>query len=205
MTERAPRGQDEAMLLSVATPADAEVSGIPDSVRAAVPFRELFDDHHDFVWRSLVHLGVPPSFADDALQEVFVVVHRRLDTYDSGASPMRAWLWGIARNVAHNQKRSLGREARRLSELAAEPRERADTSLERAPELHVVREVLLEMDPTLRDVLVLADVEGFTAPEIASALGANVNTIYSRLRIARDRFATETRRRGIAPGGSHGR
>lgn len=203
MTEPADRGQDRAMLASSHPAVHAETAARPEAAAAIVPFRRVFDEHHDFVWRSLVHLGVPPSAADDALQEVFLVVHRRLGTYDPGL-PIRAWLWGIARNVAHNQKRSIGREARRRSELAAEPVERWDTSLERAPDLRVVRQIVLELEPMFRDVLVLSDIEGLTAPEIAAALGANVNTISSRLRIARGRFAAETKRRGIVPGGSHG-
>jgi RNA polymerase sigma-70 factor, ECF subfamily len=162
-------------------------------------FREVYDAEHDFVWRSLVHLGVPTAHADDALQEVFIVVHRRLEELDP-ALPLRAWLWGIARNVAHNARRSLGREARRRHELSREPHDTTDDSLERAPEVAAVREVLLSMDEMFRDVLVLSDIEGMTALEIAAALGAKTNTVYSRLRIARAKFAEEMARRGHAPG-----
>ena len=204
MTERGALGQDEAMLVSSPSSVHADVAAPSAAYAVALELRPVFDEHHDFVWRSLVHLGVPTSHADDALQEVFLVVHRRLATYDA-RSPIRAWLWGIAKNVAHNQKRSLVREARRRSELAAEPAERWDDALERAPELRIVREIVLGLEPIFRDVLVLSDIEGLTAVEIATALGANVNTIYSRLRLARDRFATEARRRGIEPGASHGR
>jgi RNA polymerase sigma-70 factor (ECF subfamily) len=167
----------------------------------ATSFRRVFDEHHTFVWRSLLHMGVGDAWVDDAVQEVFLVVHRRWHAYEPQL-PMRAWLWGIARHVAHNQKRTEARESRRREALAAAPADPPDVSVERARELRAVREVLLAMDEPMRDVLVLSDVEGMTAPEIAAALEANVNTIYSRLRIARQRFADAMRARG---GGGDGR
>jgi len=170
---------------------------------APASFRQLYDEQHAFVFRSLLHLGVSASAVDDAMQETFVVVHRRLPTYDVG-QPLRAWLWGIARNVAHNQRRTASREHRRRDALADEPTQSADTSLERSTELGVVREVLLAMDEPMRDVLVLSDVEGLTAPEIAAALEVNVNTVYSRLRVARQRFADAVGRRERLPGRTSG-
>lgn len=193
MTEGPISGQDEAMPILAAVTPDAPPRSMPV---AAPSFRRIFEEQHDFVWRSLVHQGVPVAHADDALQEVFLVVHRRLSDYDASA-PLRGWLWGIARNVALNQRRSLGREARRQRELLLEPTATSDTSLLRAPELAAVREILVSMEEAFRDVLVLSDIEGMTAIEIAAVLELKVNTVYSRLRIARQRFTeahfTETR------------
>ncbi len=198
-------GQDRTMLaLTRAADRPNEPAAQAHRRDDAASFRRLFDEQHAFVWRSLLHLGVSAAWVDDAVQEVFLVVHRRLDTYDR-ALPLRAWLWGIARNVAANQKRALGREERRRDALATERGESPEHSLERARELRFVREILLTLDEPLRDVLVLSDVEGLTAPEIAAALEVNVNTIYSRLRIARQRFADTARKRGHIPGGSDGR
>ncbi|HKU39947.1 MAG TPA: sigma-70 family RNA polymerase sigma factor, partial [Polyangiales bacterium] len=60
---------------------------------------KLFEQHADFVHRALQRLGVPSADVDDSLQEVFLVVARRLDSYvERGA--MRAWLFVIARQVA---------------------------------------------------------------------------------------------------------
>lgn len=202
MMERPSGGQEEAMQLSAASAAIDEV-GAPARAEP-MSFRAIFDAHYAFVWRSVLHLGVPAAWADDAVQEVFLVVHKRFASYDA-ALPLRAWLWGIARHIAHNQKRSLGREARRREAIASDRVEEPDTSLERARELRFVREILFEMDEPMRDVLVLSDIEGLTAPEIASAVGANVSTVYSRLRIARQRFAERARERGHVPGGGDGR
>lgn len=193
MTVRAAAGQDQLVEASA-----VQSSTAPDDVS----FRGLFDAHYVFVWRSLVHLGVPTAAADDAAQEVFLVVHRRIGSYDH-TQPLRAWLWGIARNVASNQRRTDARDARRRSALEAE--RSSVPAVDAAHELAFVREIVLAMEPGMRDVLVLSDIEGLTAVEIASALEANVNTIYSRLRIARKRFADEANRRGHRVGESHGR
>lgn len=201
-------GQDREMDAS-ATTVDAAPSamgvarGAVETSSDHAAFRRIFDDHYAFVWRSLLHLGVFEASADDAAQEVFLVVHRRLRSYDL-SQPLRAWLWGIARHVAANQRRTAMRDARRLGALAAERPDVANDP-ERLRELAFVREIVLEMEESLRDVLVLSDIEGLTAVEIASALEANVNTIYSRLRIARQRFAEAARKRGHDVGGAHGR
>lgn len=60
---------------------------------------QLHDEYADFVWRSLQRLGVPASSLEDALQDVFVVVHRRLDSYDA-TSKVSTWLFGICLRVA---------------------------------------------------------------------------------------------------------
>lgn len=203
--DRRGLGQAQEMEASIAALPDAPESTNEQAPTAdALPFRSLFDEHHAFVWRSLLHLGVGSAWVDDAVQEVFLIVHRRLEQYDRRL-PLRAWLWGIARNVALNQKRSRMREARRRDALATERSDAPDVAVDRARDLRYVREILLSLDEILRDVLVLSDVEGMTAPEIASALEVNVNTIYSRLRIGRQRFAELARKRGYAPGGTDGR
>src|SRR5262245_39607962 len=62
-------------------------------------FEEVYDEHIDFVWRSLRLLGVADAQLDDAIQDVFVVVHRKLDTFEGRAS-IRTWIFGIALRVA---------------------------------------------------------------------------------------------------------
>lgn len=60
---------------------------------------QLFAEHHGFVWRSLSLLSVGSADLDDALQEVFVVVHRRWGDYQE-QQKIRAWLYAICVRVA---------------------------------------------------------------------------------------------------------
>src|ERR1044071_899212 len=67
-------------------------------------FVALFREHCDFVWRVLRTLGVAPDALDDALQEVFLVVHRRLPEFE-GRSALNTWIYAIAYRVAQSQRR----------------------------------------------------------------------------------------------------
>src|SRR3954470_17967759 len=65
----------------------------------------LYEEHFEFVWRSLRRLGVSAASLDDATQEVFVVVFRRLADFE-GRSSVRTWLFGIAIHVAQHHMRA---------------------------------------------------------------------------------------------------
>lgn len=154
----------------------------------------------EFVWRVLRRLGVPDRSVDDAVQDVFVVVHRRLADFQ-GRSSLRTWLYGIARRVARDQRR---RDQRRgeavelpaeVAGAAPDPRQAAED----AEALRALRGLLAALPDEQREVFVLAELEQMTAPEIAEATGAKLNTVYSRLRLARAAF-----NRGVAALGRGG-
>jgi RNA polymerase sigma-70 factor (ECF subfamily) len=168
---------------------------------AKLEFRAVFVEHHAFVWRTLAHFGVPRAALDDTTQEVFAVVHRRLGDYD-GRAALRSWLWGIARHCAMAWQRGEQRSKRRL-EVVQAPREPSvpDEELERRRALELAESCLAQLDEAQRDVLVLTEIEGLSAPEIAEILGIKLNTVYSRLRVAREKFqralARAQARRGL--------
>jgi RNA polymerase sigma-70 factor (ECF subfamily) len=154
-------------------------------------FASIYEENFDFVWRSLRRLGVQESNMDDAAQDVFVVVHRRLADF-GGRSSVRTWLFGIALRVAGDHRRRLRRKGG-LALLAEEnvadlSRPGPFDTTARAEAVAVLDRVLDDMDEEKRAVFVLAELEEMTAPEIAEALEVNVNTVYSRLRAARSAF-----------------
>jgi RNA polymerase sigma-70 factor, ECF subfamily len=163
----------------------------------ALDFTGVYDEHFPFVWRSLRRLGVPERLLDDAAQDVFIVVHRQLAGFE-GRSTLRSWLFGVARRVAHDHRRRIGRKERteELPEGVADPRAPSPAAqVERAQALRTLHEILDALDDDKREVFVLAELEQMTVPEIADAIGANVNTIYSRLRAARAAFEAAVARR----------
>lgn len=149
----------------------------------------LFRRNCDFVYRSLRGLGVSEADADDLVQEVFLVVHRKLDQYDDRGHG-RAWLYAVCRRVASTHRRSRRRGAAR-EQRADTPRDSEDPERQLANRQAVARvgRVLDLLRPERREVFVLIQVEGLSAPEVAAALGLKVNTVYSRLRLARRDFA----------------
>lgn len=167
-------------------------------VRAiAMDFTRVYDEHFAFVWRSLRRLGVPDRLLDDAAQDVFIVVHRRLAEFE-GRSSIKSWLFGIARRVAHDHRRRVGRKERteELRETTADPRGATPAhDAERAEAVRALHEILASLDDDKREVFVLAELEQMTVPEIAEAIGVNLNTVYSRLRAARLAFDAAVARR----------
>jgi RNA polymerase sigma-70 factor (ECF subfamily) len=154
---------------------------------------EVHDQHADFVWRTLQRLGVRAEDLDDAMQEVFVVVHKKLASF-RGAARITTWLYGIALRVALAYRR---RAHRKHEEPSAEPQAGLATEPEGNPEaLAIQREgrqrlaaVLDAMDPEKRAVLVMAEVEHMETTAIADELGIPLGTVYSRLHAARAQFA----------------
>ena len=149
--------------------------------------KELYEAEFSFVWRNLRRLGVREMDLRDAAQDVFVVVHRRLPEFE-GRSSIRWWLYCVVKRVASQARRTRRRreipdpqDADEIEGSLSAP----DESAERAEAFELFASLLDELDEDQRDVVILADLEECTAPEIASMLGWNVNTVYSRLRLGR--------------------
>src|SRR5262245_56928203 len=74
----------------------------------ALDFQGVYAEEFAFVWRSLRALGVRPDLLDDAAQDAFLVVHRRLGEFE-GRSTLRTWLFSIVEHVAFNYRRAVRR------------------------------------------------------------------------------------------------
>jgi RNA polymerase sigma-70 factor (ECF subfamily) len=144
---------------------------------APLEFRSLYAAEFTFVWRCLGALGVQPANLDDAAQEVFLVVHRRLTEF-RGESTVRTWLYEIVRKVASNAKRAMRRKGHN-AELSGEEPSRQPGPFERVESHETVAFIqafLCELDDKKRDVFVLAIIEQLTIPEVATILGIPINT-----------------------------
>ncbi len=161
------------------------------SATAALVFEQVYDDHVDLVWRALRRFGVLESALEDATQDVFLVVHRRLHEFE-GRSSLSTWLYGIAGGVARNHRRTRRRRPEHSQDGVEDEMIAPGTSPERraqdAEAMRLLDRLLAELDPDKREVFVLAELEELTAPEISAALELNVNTVYTRLRAARAAF-----------------
>ena len=149
-------------------------------------FEALFAAHHDFVRRSALALGVPARVVDDVVQDVFIVAFRRLADLRPDASG-RGWLYGILRNVA---RRARAKDARRPPlHLAPGSAALPDETLDWRRAASVVESFMAGLDEEKREVFVLCELEGMTAPEAAAAASIKLNTVYSRLRTVRALFS----------------
>jgi RNA polymerase sigma-70 factor (ECF subfamily) len=156
-------------------------------------FHVLYREHFDFVFRNLRRLGVPSAQLDDAVQDAFLVALRHIDKYEAG-SHGKAWLFAIALRVARNYRRTQQRKSSGLVPLQEDGT--ADRSGEAEPfdqiakaeAARVLHAFLDSIDEDKRTAFIMMELEQMSAPEIAAALDVNLNTVYARVRAARQAF-----------------
>jgi RNA polymerase sigma-70 factor (ECF subfamily) len=152
---------------------------------------EIHDAHAAFVFRALQRFGVQESDLDDAVQEVFVVVHKKLGTV-RGSARITTWLYGVALRVAYRFRRTARRRREDPGELdqshVPDSRPGPDSIAFEREAREQLAAVLDGMDPPKRAVLVMFELERLSTAEIAAELGVPVGTVYSRLSAARAQF-----------------
>lgn len=187
MTDPPPRPQTGVVLALHRDP--------PARVASNEAFQRIYREELGYVWNTLRRLGVFEKDLADAAHDVFVVVHRKLPDYDP-TRPLRPWLFGIAYRVALDAKRKahVTREAARPHVEGVADVVPADDRVAAREAKALVRVGLDALDTDRRAVLVLHDLEGHPIPTCAEILGVPVNTLYSRLRLARQDFTAAVRR-----------
>ncbi|MEZ4429869.1 MAG: sigma-70 family RNA polymerase sigma factor [Nannocystaceae bacterium] len=147
-----------------------------------------YKTHFRYIWALLGRLGVPEPNIEDVVQEVFLVLHRRRAEFRSDSS-VRTWLHGIAiRKARRFRERQRWRQHEPLAadlEASRAPTPEAQASEHQA--LQLVDRLLAELSSEQREVFVLSEIAAMSAPEIGALLGVKPNTVYSRLRLARQR------------------
>lgn len=179
---------DGAALGSAPARADERREDASGAPFAPPSFDEVYEAHVDYLWRAARGMGVSPSAVDDVLQDLFLVVHRRLPDFEGRAS-LRTWLTRILVRVVSEHRRRFRRKESGHDELVEDMLEThqptpADEAA-RNEAVALLSQILGAMDEDQRVVFVLAEVEQLPVPEIAASLETNVNTVYSRLRLAR--------------------
>ena len=153
--------------------------------------RALYERHADFAWRTLRRLGVREAEANDALHDVFVIVHAKLSQFE-GRSSVTTWLFTICRTVARERRRSAQRERNQLEDVNvdAELDLRADVAraAEHNERLAQLEAILAGFEPEQRNVFILFEIEKLTGEEISELLAVPLGTVYSRLQLAKKAF-----------------
>ena len=149
---------------------------------------ELFRQYSDFVARFLARLGVPSGQLEDAVQEVFLVVHRN-GGYRPGIAKPTSYLGNIAVRAAAQHRRRQGAALARHSEAVVErmPGGTEDPAhaLQVQQDLQRLQLALERLPEDLRTVLLLVEMEGESCVSVAAGLGCPVGTVYWRLHQAR--------------------
>jgi RNA polymerase sigma-70 factor, ECF subfamily len=176
-------------------------AGEPTVGTGAADFRRIYQAEAAFVWNRLRRLGVAERDLADKVHDVFLIAYQRLASYDA-SRPIRPWLAGITVRVAldHHQLARHRREVPRGAVEALDRRPSPESAAVESEARRLVHAALDELPEDQRVVFVLKELEGFSMPEIATMLEAPLNTLYSRLRLGRERFCSAVQRRiGRAP------
>ena len=165
-------------------------------------FRALFDRHAEYVMKSLRRLGVRPGDVEDLAHEVFLAVLRRWDTFDP-ARPPRPWLFAFALRYASDYRQSAYVRRERLDEsdppdAPGQTQTGEQLFLERE-ESKLVYRALDTLGDDKRVVFTMFELDERSAVDIAAELGIPQNTVFSRLRAAREEFAAAVKRLSAQP------
>jgi RNA polymerase sigma-70 factor (ECF subfamily) len=153
-------------------------------------FQAAFDQHKDAVYRFAWRMAGSPVAAEDITQDVFVGLLRHPNRFDPDRGTLRAFLLGMARNLALKRWRSEHRfEPLDDEAVIAEP-----IDLDRGEVGEMVGRAVQALRPLQREMVILAEYEGLTLAEIARAVDTDVGTVKSRLHRARENL-----RRILAP------
>lgn len=158
-----------------------------ERIDPVLSFDDVYSANVAYVWRVLRTFGVGEAQLEDAAQDVFVVVHRRLGEWE-GRAAITTWLFAIARRVASaHRRKTAGKLTEELSDDLAGA---TDTfaAMSRAQAAATVMAILERMDEDKRIVFALVELEQLSVPEVSRMLEINLNTTYSRLRLARVAF-----------------
>lgn len=151
--------------------------------------RRIVSTQFDTLWRFLRRLGIPEGDVDDAVQEVILVLARKLDQVRDGSE--RSFVLSTAFRVASSMRRQIKRR-REVHDGPIFERASAALDPEAAAEQHrlasLLALVLDQLSIELRAVFVLYELEDFTMAEIASSLELPPGTVASRLRRGRETF-----------------
>lgn len=181
------------------TPARAseELSLIEEAKRGDErAFRELVTRYEDTVYRFAFNVCRNEEMATDTLQNTFVNVYRKLDTFD-GRSKFSTWLYSIVTNNCLMKRRSLKARSHEVSledEPIQEEIQHVASARSFSPSQGILNEELKQQfDAAIqklpldyRIVFVMRDLDELPAAEVAKVLGISVPAVKSRLFRARE-------------------
>lgn len=187
--EGAAQAPFDALAAESPVPPGADACGLDRAAYTAIYRAEL-------AWtvNTLRRLGVATPDLQDAAQKVFTEVWKQRATYDR-QRPVKPWLFGFAYRVVGDYQRGAWRKRAVFEEVDTTCEgESGEEAVDAERNRRLVLAALDALDIDRRAVFVMSEIDGASAPEVATALGIPLGTVYSRLRVAREEFAAAVKR-----------
>lgn len=171
------------------------LEGFSDSAltRPRLTVTDVHARHGEFIWKTLYRMGVRSPHLEDVYQEVFLVVHRRLDSY-AGHCAITTWLFEVCFRVAAGYRRRAHFRREQLVPDAATaccvtaPTPTPEREFEKRQAADRLQDVLSTLNLEQRVVFTMFELEGLSCEQIGESIGVPVGTVYSRLHRARKAF-----------------
>jgi RNA polymerase sigma-70 factor (ECF subfamily) len=168
----------------------------------ALIFHEVYRTYFDDVGRWIWALGGPSSERDDLVQDVFLVVHRRLHAFDG--QNLAGWLYQITRHRVRDFRRlrwfRFFLTTARPDDTRASPSDGPEANLQDKETKEMLERLLARLPESQRAAFVLFEVEGYSGKEIAQLQGVPLNTVWARIHKARTKLAANLKRLGETEG-----
>ena len=152
-------------------------------------FSYLYDHYAGALHGIIKQIVLDTELANDVLQEVFVAIWKKIDTYDASKGRLFTWMLNIARNASIDKTRSRsfqqGARQQALDDVelaAATPRPGVDD--------YGLKKVLFKLKEEQRMLIDLSYYQGFTHDQIARALNMPLGTVKTRIRSALTQLRT---------------
>lgn len=152
----------------------------------SVAFAEVYESNAAFAWRCLRRLGVREADLEDVVQEVFVVVHRKLPSFD-GRSTIKTWLFGICLRVSSDYRRRAHVQREDITDQVPDSEvdaQQPDTVAMRQAR-SILDRILETLDEDKRATFVMFELEQMPMTDVAAAMDCPLQTAYARLYAAR--------------------
>lgn len=162
---------------------------------------QLYREHVQYVWRCVRHLGVRSSDLEDVTHEVFLVMSRKLATFE-GRSSLKTWIYGICVRVSsdYRKKASFRREVQAVDMPDGEGDDNPSVNAEKSRFRDRLLVYLDALTSEQREVFVLYEIEELSMKEIAEITSSPLQTAYSRLHAARSALKARLTDEGLAHG-----
>ncbi len=170
---------------------DHNVVAFPSAETEAVDIGRLFDAHAQYLCRVVHRLTGSREVAEDVVQEVFLLAYNRRHELEDRTG-IRTWLYRVAVNHVRHRRRSYARYQGLLDRYQNRPETRdsvaPDEAASQVQRGQLIHECVSQLSAKQREVFVLYELEELEGTEIATILEIPVNTVWSRLRLARAAF-----------------
>lgn len=179
--------------------ADDQERRAKDAVSPNAVFERIYDEWFEHVARWVRALGVRNADVEDLVQDVFVIVHRRLSSFDG--QNLGGWLYRIARRRVRDYRQLVWVKAFFGVHAAPPTEETLQTlagpleELERAEGQRLLGRLLSTMSADQRAAFVLFEIEGHSGEDIARLQQVTVNTVWARVHKARKILLRELAKR----------